>query len=75
MEAFETADNPLLNRRSFLEESFRSIIIVPFETILTPIAAFYFFNIKKNNSKFSFELVWRFCLLIGKVDKYGNCHS
>ena len=44
MEAFETANNPLLNRRTLLEETFRNIIIVPFEMILHPMAAYYFFN-------------------------------
>ena len=44
MEPFDTADNPLLNRRTIIEEAFRNIIIIPFELILTPIAAYYFFN-------------------------------
>lgn len=59
METFATANNPLLNRRSFLEETFRNVIINPFETILTPIAAYYFFN-KKGKKKYilvSFSLI------------------
>lgn len=51
MEAFATADNPMLNRRSLLEESFRSIIIAPFEMILHPIVAYYFFN-KKDKKRY-----------------------
>ena len=71
MEAFETADNPLLNRRSFLEESFRSIIIVPFETILTPIAAFYFFN-RKEKKKYVFVAASIAILILSSIAGGGG---
>ena len=36
--------NPILNRRSFIEEVFRSVILAPFENLLPPIAAYCFFD-------------------------------
>lgn len=44
-------DNPILNRRSFLEESVRNIILQPFIMILPPIAAYkFFFSKNRKNS-------------------------
>lgn len=51
METFAEANNPLLNRRSLIEEAFRNIIITPFEMILHPMAAYYFFN-KKGKKRY-----------------------
>lgn len=45
------SNNPILNRRSFIEEVFRSIILTPFATIIPPIAAYYFFNSKDKKQK------------------------
>lgn len=52
MEEFATADNPMLNRRTILEETFRNVIITPFEMILHPMTAYYFFN-KKGKEKYT----------------------
>ena len=38
------SSNPLLDRRSFVEELFRTLVLTPFETIIPPITAFFFFN-------------------------------
>lgn len=38
------SSNPILNRRSFIEECIRSMIIGPFATLIPPITAFYFFH-------------------------------
>lgn len=62
MEPFDTANNPLLNRRTVIEEAFRSIIISPFELILTPIAAYYFFN--KNGKKKYFYVAFSLIILL-----------
>ena len=45
------SDNPILNRRSFLETIIRNIILAPCEMIIPPITAYYFFteeNKKRN---------------------------
>ena len=47
MGAFGIDINPMLARRSFVEEAFRSIILSPFELLITPIAAYYFFSNEK----------------------------
>lgn len=52
MEEFATADNPMLNRRTIIEETFRNVIITPFEMILHPMTAYYFFN-KKGKKKYT----------------------
>lgn len=53
MEAFATADNPMMARRSFAEQTFRSVIIEPFQLIVPPLAAFAFFDptLKGNSNR------------------------
>ena len=46
------SDNPILNRRSFLESIIRNIILSPFEMIIPPITAFYFFNEENKRRKY-----------------------
>lgn len=46
------SDNPILNRRSFLESIIRNIILAPFEMIIPPITAFYFFNEENKRRKY-----------------------
>jgi len=48
MGAYGIDNNPMLARRTFLEEIFRSVVLNPFETILPPIAAYSFFNRKES---------------------------
>lgn len=46
------SSNPILDRRSFFEESFRSIILTPFLTIIYPIVAYYFFHSKEKKQRY-----------------------
>ncbi len=39
--------NPMLSRRTFAEELFRSLVLTPFETIVPPITAYFFFDPQK----------------------------
>ena len=47
LEAYGSS-NLILDRRSFIEECFRTMILTPFSTIIPPITAYYFFNSKEN---------------------------
>lgn len=49
--------NPILDRRSFIEDAFRSIILVPLATIVHPIAAYYFFNTKENKQRYKLLVI------------------
>lgn len=53
MESFATADNPMMARRSFVEQTFRSTIIEPFQLLIPPLAAFVFFDpaLKGNSNR------------------------
>lgn len=44
--------NPILSRRSFMEEVFRNVILNPFELLLPPLAAYYFFSPEKSKHKY-----------------------
>ncbi len=46
------SSNPLLDRRNFIEECLRSIILAPCATIIPPITAYYFFNSKDNKQRY-----------------------
>lgn len=46
------SSNPLLNRRNFIEECLRSIILQPYATIIPPITAYYFFNSDDNKQRY-----------------------
>ena len=46
------SSNPILSRRSFVEELFRSLILTPFATIIPPITAFVFFASDDNKKKY-----------------------
>lgn len=43
--------NPILVRRSFVEDVFRTIVLTPFSNIITPIVAYIFFNEKQNKNR------------------------
>jgi len=51
MGTFGVADNPMLARRSFAEETFRSVFLVPFEALITPISAYIFFDPQQKNRR------------------------
>lgn len=44
--------NPILGRRSFIEELIRSIILTPFAMLIPPITSYYFFNIDDNKQRY-----------------------
>lgn len=46
------SNNPILDRRSFIEESFRSIILAPFLTIVYPLVAYYFFRSRDKKQRY-----------------------
>lgn len=56
MEVYGSNTNPLVSRRTFIEELIRSLITTPFSTILYPICAYYFFFGKNNKEKISYLL-------------------
>lgn len=53
MAPFGTSSNPMLDRRSFIEEIFRSTILTPFEILMPPIAAYTFFNDKNKKRQYT----------------------
>lgn len=46
------SSNPILSRRTFIEDVLRSIILAPFTTIVHPIAAFYLFHREEDKNRF-----------------------
>lgn len=44
-------NNPILSRRSFMEEVVRSMICAPFQILIPPIVAYNFFNSQKKKKK------------------------
>ena len=45
------SNNPIVNRRSFIEDLIRSMICSPFQIVIPPIVAYIFFNSKNNKKK------------------------
>lgn len=66
------SNNPILDRRSFLESIFRSVILTPFETIIPPIAAYYFFNSKTNKQRIMLLTTSLFVLLSSSIAGGGG---
>ena len=48
------SENPILSRRSLLEEAFRTIILSPFSDVVPPITAYIFFNSDNKKKKILF---------------------
>ena len=46
------SSNPLLDRRNFIEESIRSIILEPYSIIIPPVVAYVFFNSNDNKQRY-----------------------
>lgn len=72
MEPAGSGDNPLVARRTFIEEAFRSIILAPFSTLIPPIAAYIFFNSKSKKEKYIFVLISILVLLLSSVAGGGG---
>lgn len=45
------SENPILSRRTLWEESFRTLILTPFEALISPITAYVMFQPSKTNRK------------------------
>ncbi len=72
MGAFGIDINPMLARRSFVEEAFRSIILAPFETIIPPLAAYYLFSPEKNKHRYWFFAFSILILLLSSIAGGGG---
>lgn len=46
------SSNPILDRRSFIENVFRNIILQPFSALIYPVTAYLFFNCKNKKKKY-----------------------
>lgn len=57
------SENPILSRRSFLEEAFRTTILSPFADLVPPITAYSFFYSKNKKEKYAL-LINSFVMLI-----------
>lgn len=66
------SDNPILNRRSFLESIIRNIILSPFELIIPPITAFYFFNEENKRRKYILFVVSLLVLVTSSIAGGGG---
>lgn len=58
--------NPLIERQSFLEVTFRATILYPFQNLVAPISAYFFFNktLRAKHKKFLWAAVISFFLTI-----------
>ena len=66
------SDNPILSRRSFLEDLVRSIILTPFANIVPPITAYYFVNSKNKKMKYSVLINSLIMLLSSSIASGGG---
>lgn len=64
--------NPLIARRTFIEEAFRSIVLAPFATLIPPIAAYIFFNSKTKKEKYKFLIISVLVLLLSSIAGGGG---
>lgn len=72
MEVAGSTANPLVARRSFIEDAFRSIILTPFSTLIPPIAAYMFFNSESKKEKYKFFAISVVVLLLSSVAGGGG---
>ena len=66
------SDNPILNRRSFLETIIRNIILAPCEMIIPPITAYYFFTEENKKRKYILLIVSILVLVTSSVAGGGG---
>ena len=64
MGTFGVDQNPILSRRTFLEEIFRNVVLNPFELAVPPYAAYCFFNPKEKAKKKYLILVLSLAVLL-----------
>lgn len=72
MGAFGIDNNPMLARRTFVEEAFRSIVLAPFETIIPPLAAYYLFSPEKYKKRFLLLALSLLVLLLSSIAGGGG---
>ena len=72
METVGSTNNPLVARRTFVEEIIRNIILIPFSTIIPPIAAYTFFNSNSKKEKYSFLIISILVLLLSSIAGGGG---
>jgi len=51
------SDNPILSRRPFIEEIFRVAIVAPISTLVTPLAAYFFFASKNKSTRLTLLVI------------------
>lgn len=66
------SDNPILNRRSFLESIIRNIILAPCEMIIPPVTAYYFFKEENKKRKYILLIVSILVLVTSSVAGGGG---
>lgn len=66
------SDNPILSRRSFLEDLVRSVILTPFANIVPPITAYYFVNSKNKKMKYALLINSLIMLLSSSIASGGG---
>ena len=66
------SSNPILDRRSFIESLFRSVILSPAETIIPPVTAYFFFNIKDNKQRYKLLIMSLLVLITSSIAGGGG---
>ena len=51
------SDNPILSRRSFIEDVLRVVVISPATALITPVAAYYFFGSKDKKTRLTLLII------------------
>ena len=64
--------NPILSRRSFIEEVIRNVVLNPFELLLPPLSAYLFFNPKKSKHKYIIFILSIIVLLLSSIAGGGG---
>lgn len=66
------SSNPILDRRSFIESLFRSVILSPAETIIPPVTAYFFFNLKDNKQRYKLLIMSLLVLITSSIAGGGG---
>lgn len=72
MGAYGLDSNPLLDRRSFIEETFRSVVLNPFESLLIPVASYNFFFGDTKKKKIKYLLMSLVMLILSSIAGGGG---
>ena len=64
--------NPILDRRSFIEEVFRTMILTPMVTVIHPVAAYYFLNSDNNKQRYKLLIVSLLILIFSSIAGGGG---